>query len=226
MENTANNIESNQEDWTKQAPPQFEPDAEAPVQQTWNPDDLDEEQQTGLQKFMNISLVAHDDVAKEFAWQVKQGVIDPIQAFIALKRIGKINELCLDSEKGDKELKELILNAVRKSLDGGKSLDIFGANLRIQNTGIKYDYSQCGDSYLNALYKIKEEVDAAIKARENVIKTELPAEDNKNLGVRTKKVVHDKFPFFEWREDEVVESINPPVKLSGESVICTFKKNK
>jgi hypothetical protein len=218
------NSNDNNTDWAKQTPPEFKEEPQQEPQSTWNPNDTDEEQITGLQKFLNISLIAHEDVAKEFAWQVKEGNIDPIQAFIALKRVGKINELCLDSQKGDKELKELILGAVRKSLDGGKTLQIYGADLRIQNTGITYDFTECGDSYLMALYAIQDEVKEAIKNREDTIKVELPAEDNKTLGIRTKKVIHDKMPTLVWNEDEIIENINPPIKRSGESVICTFKK--
>lgn len=221
MENTADNTDN----WADQPAPNFEQQADESGQETWNPDDMDENQMTGIQKFMNISIVAHEDVAKEIKHQVREGHINPIQAFVALKRVDKIAKLCLDSQEGDKELRETILESVRKSLDGGKSLDIYGANLRIQATGTFYDYSECGDTLLNSMYAIQKEINEKVKARELEIKTMLPPDNNK-LGIQSKKVVHESLPKLVWEEDEVIETIFPCIKKAGESVICTFKKNK
>lgn len=187
---------------------------------------IDEEQLTGIQKFMNISVIPHDNVAKEIAHQVKEGIIDPIQVYIALKRVAKIEEICLDSQKGDKELREIILNKVRQSLNGGKNIDMYGANLRIQATGTRYEFDNCGDSVLNKLLEIEKEVKARIKQRQDLIKVVLPPDDTKALKIRSHKLLQQGMPSLEWSDDEWDENIFPAIKLAGESVICTFKKEK
>lgn len=191
----------------------------------YNPSESDDDQMTGLKKFMNIATVPHENVAKEISELIRNGHADAIQIFIALKRVGKINELCLDSQKGDKELRDTILNKVKMALDGGKSLDIYGANLRIQATGINYDFSECNDSVLNEMYKIQEQLKGWIKQREEFIKVTLPPDTNK-LGIQSKKIIQEGVPSLIWSEDEFEEVIFPAIKRAGESVICTFKKEK
>lgn len=211
--------------WWEQPLPVEETEEETHTAEPYNPSESDDEQMTGLQKFMNISTVPHDNVAKEIIQLVKGGHINPIQMYIALKRVDKIQKLCLDSQEGDKELRELILDNVRKSLDGGKSLDIYGANLRIQATGTNYDFSECGDTTLKELYKIQEEVKGRIKQRQDFIKVALPSDSNK-LGIQSQKIIVEGIPSLVWSDDEFEEVIFPAIKRAGESVICTFKKEK
>ena len=182
--------------------------------------------ESGLQKFMNLAQVPHEDIAERIKFEVKEGNINPLEMMITLKRLGKIIELTTDSQKGDKEVREIFLKATQAALDGGKSVDIFGANLRVQATGTYYDFSEVGDSVLNELYKIRSIVKEAIDKKEAEIKITLPAEDNKTLGIRSKKIIQEGVPIFGWSEDEFEETIFPPIKKSGESVIVTFKKQK
>lgn len=211
--------------WWEELLPLVEDEEETHQAKPYNPSESDDEQMTGLKKFMNLSTIPHENIAKEIAILIKNGHIDPIQMFLALKRVSKINELCLDSQKGDKELREIILNKVKNTLDGGKSIDIYGANLRIQATGTNYDFSECGDSILNEMYKIQEELKGRIKQREDYIKVAVPADSTK-LGIQSKKIIQEGVPTLNWSEDEFEETIFPPIKRAGESVICTFKKEK
>lgn len=211
--------------WWEEPLPVGEIEEETHQAEPYNPSESDDDQMTGLRKFMNISTVPHENVAKEIALLIKNGHIDPIQMYVALKRVDKIHDLCLDSQKGDKELRETILNKVRTSLDGGKSIDMFGANLRIQATGTNYDFSECNDSILNKMYEIQDELKIRIKQREEFIKVSLPPDTNK-LGVQSKKVIQEHVPSLVWSDDEFEETIFPAIKRAGESVICTFKKEK
>lgn len=219
-------MDNNNDEWWKDVPPENLEEQVDESQTVFDAEQMDEEQISGIQKFMNISLVAHDEVAKEFIALVKEGHIDPIQAYVALKRVGKINELCLDSQKGDAEFREIVHTTVQNALDGGKSVDIYGANLRIQDTGIIYDYSECGDKVLNELYEIQETVKDLIKKREAHIKILLPPNDTKTLGIRSEDLIDSKFPKFELEEAITESKIFPPIRKSGSSVICTFKKPK
>ena len=220
------NSQENKGKWWEEPIPTQDEETTNEAETVFDAEFIDEEQLTGIQKFMNISVIPHDNVAKEIAHQVKEGIVDPIQVYIALKRVAKIEELCLDSQKGDKELREIILNKVRQSLNGGKNIDMYGANLRIQATGTRYEFENCGDSVLNKLMEIEKEVKARIKQRQDFIKVTLPPDDTKSLTIRSKKVIQEGVPSLVWSDDEFEETIFPPIKLAGESVICTFKKEK
>lgn len=179
---------------------------------------------TGIQKFLGMASLSHVDIADVIKAEVKEGNVDPIQAMLAIKRMSKIVEITTDSSKGDKELRAIFLNATQKALNGGKSVDMFGANLRVQATGVWYDFGTCKDIYLDELYRIRTIVEEAIKARETEIKVMLPAENNKTLGIRSRTIVQEHMPHFEWLELGQDNVIFPPVKMGGESVIVTFKK--
>ena len=220
------NSQENKGKWWEEPIPAQEEETTNEAETVFDAELIDEEQLTGIQKFMNISVIPHDNVAKEIAHQVKEGIVDPIQVYIALKRVAKIEELCLDSQKGDKELREIILNKVRQSLNGGKNIDMYGANLRIQATGTRYEFENCGDSVLNKLMEIEKEVKARIKQRQDFIKVTLPPDDTKSLNNKNKKVIQEGVTSLVWSDDEFEETIFPAIKLAGESVICTFKKEK
>lgn len=179
---------------------------------------------TTLVPFLNMVTLPYEGIAENITEAVVEGHVDPVQMYIALKRMEKVLKLTIDSQDGNKELKEIFKNAVRKSLDGGKSLEMFGANLRMQATGTWYDFSNCNDSVLNELYKIQEQVKELVKTRENEIKALLPPDDNKKLGIRTRTIIQTGFPTFTIDENEWEDVISPPIKNAGESIIVTFKK--
>ena len=175
-----------------------------------------------LLNFITANPIAIANTLKD---TLKSGDIDILQAYVSLKKMNKVLEMTIDGSKGDKEMKALFLKEVERSIDGNKSISIHGATLRTQATGTSYDFSECGDTVLNELYKIKAQIDESIKTREAEIKAILPAEDNKVLGIRSKKIIQEGgIPMLSYSDDEFEETIFPPIKRSGTSVICTFKK--
>lgn len=189
------------------------------------PIDYNNKQETGIDKFLGLYNLNHVEVAENLKSQIREGHINPIQAYIALRRIEAMTKLTISSEGGDKEMKEFFKEEVAKALDGGKSVDMFGANLSIRPTGTSYDYSECGDDYLNKLYRIEKEIKEAIKQRETEIKTMLPPDTNK-LGIQSRTVVQEVMPSFEWVESGHDNTITAPIKRQGSSIFCTFKKQK
>lgn len=187
-----------------------------------------EEQQEnkGLTPFLSMVNLPFENIAEKITTAVTEGHVDPVQMYIVLKRMNKVLELTIDSSKGDKDLKELFKESVRKTLDGGKSVDMFGANLRMQATGTSYDYKECGDKMLNKLYEIQAQVEESIKTRELEIKTLLNPDDNKKLGLRTRTLVQEGMPMYYIDECTWDDVIVPPIKKQGESIIVTFKKQK
>ena len=185
---------------------------------------MEQNENKQLQPFMAMVNLPHEQIAEQLITLVKEGNVDPIKVMLAIKRMEKVVKLTIDSKDGNKELRDIFKSSVSQALEGGKSITMFGANLRLQATGTYYDYSNTNDSVLMELYKIKEEVDLAVKKREADIKQLLPAEDTQTLGIRSKKVIQEGMPSFTWSDDEFEETIFPPIKCAGESVIVTFKK--
>ena len=175
---------------------------------------------------MSTALMNHKTVAQNIKQQILSGAVDPIETYVSLKRMDKVMEATISSQKGDKELKELFKEKVRLSLDGNKSVDMFGANLSLRPTGTTYDFKDCGDQYLNELYKIQEQVKELIKTREEEIKQMLPPDDNKSLGIRSRKTIQEGMPYFGITEDEFEQTIFPATKIQGESIFCIFKEPK
>lgn len=184
------------------------------------------EDKNSLDNLFKLVTIDHDIVANNIKNEVAEGNINPIEAFLVLKRFSKIVELTLDSQKGDKELREIFKTSVQKALDGGKSVTMFGATLSLQATGVKYDFTECNDSVLNAAYKIQKEIEEFIKKREEEIKVLLPSEDNKTLGIRSRAIIQTGVPTLSFSDDEFEETIFPPVKKGGESVVVRFAKKK
>lgn len=178
---------------------------------------------TGMDKFLGTASIPHEGIADAIKTAVKEGTINPIQCLLAIKRMAKIVELTTDSQKGDKEVREVFKTAVQNALDGGKSVKMFGATLSMMATGTTYDYSECGDSALNELYVIQAKVKELIKEKEDMIKAVLPPDTNK-LGIQTKKIIQEWYPKFELLSDEVEETIVPCIKRQGQSVVVKFDK--
>lgn len=182
-----------------------------------------EEKQTGLEKFLGVAQASHVDVAKRIMHEVEEGNVNPIEILLALKRMHKVLELTISSEKGNKELKESFKTAVANALDKASSVTMFGATLSIRPTGIKYLYEDCKDSYLNAWYEIAETAKANIKQREAEIKAMLPPDNNKDLGIRSRTLIQSNLPYIAFSDDEFEEKVYPPIKKAGESIFVTFK---
>lgn len=175
-----------------------------------------------------INFIGVDDkkIVATIKQQLQDGLVNPLEIYLGLKRLDKIIKGTIDGSEGDKELKELFINNVRNQLDGGKNLDIYGANISIRPTGVHYDFTECGDIYLNELYRIQEVVKTSIKQREEEIKAMLPPDDNKTLGIRSRLVVQEHMPHFEFVEHGQDNTIFPPIKRSKESIFVLFKKKE
>lgn len=181
---------------------------------------MENTQIANIEKVLNLASIDDKQIVDNIKFNIKEGLVNPLQCMIALKRLEKIAE----NTKDDKEIKEIFKDSVTKALDGGKSVDMFGANLRIQATGTYYDFVPCKDSVLKELMTIQKQVDEAIKKRKEDIKQLLPPDDNKTLGIRSKKIIQEGLPSFTWTDDEFEETIYPAVKQGGSSVFITFKK--
>ena len=127
---------------------------------------------------------------------VVNGDIDPIKAHISVSRMEAAIKLYKDNE----DVRRITLDELAKY---GKTATFGDCKLEEAETGVRYDYSGCGDSKLAALYDKLEALKAEIKSREDMLKYLQPGEDvDPNTG----------------------EFMYPPVKSSRTSIKTTFKK--
>ena len=85
----------------------------------------------------------------------------------------------------------------------GKSHQFGDCRLEEAESGVKYDYSMCGDSRLNDMYKTLEALKADIKEREEMLK---------------------KLPSTGMADPDTGEVLFPPARSSKTTIKTTFKK--
>lgn len=119
------------------------------------------------------SLLALFETNKEqrqsFALQVidamREGQADPLKVHLQVKCMEDI----IKQLNANKLYQDEILNAA--STYGQKSFEYNNSKVEIKETGVKYDFSQCGDLDLQLLYEEQAIIDAKVKAREAMLKT-------------------------------------------------------
>ena len=100
---------------------------------------------------------------------VVNGDIDPITAHIAVSRMEAAIKLYRDNE----DVRRITLDELDKY---GKAATFGDCRLEKAETGVRYDYSGCGDSKLAAMYETLESLKADIKEREEMLKHLQPGE--------------------------------------------------
>lgn len=131
--------------------------------------------------------------------RVANGEVNPLHAHIQVKKMEDIIKAITSNEV----YKACILSEAEKN---GKSTEIYNAKIEITEVGVKYDYSQCGDSQLSELMKTYEETGAEIKQRETFLKS-IPASGVEVLNEQTGEI----------------EKLYPPSKSSSTSIKVSLK---
>lgn len=127
---------------------------------------------------------------------VVNGNVDPIKAHINVSRMEAAIKLYKDNE----DVRRITLDELSKY---GKTATFGDCKLEEAETGVRYDYSGCGDSKLAAMYETLEALKADIKAREDMLKHLQPQ------GVA---------------DPETGEIMYPPARSSKTAIKTTFKK--
>lgn len=126
---------------------------------------------------------------------VVNGDIDPIKVHINVSRMEAAIKLYKDNE----DVRRITLDELAKY---GKTATFGDCKLEEAETGVRYDYSGCGDSKLTEMYGLMEGLKAEIKAREDMLKHLQPQ------GAA---------------DPETGEIMYPPVKSSKTAIKTTFK---
>lgn len=127
---------------------------------------------------------------------VVEGHVDPIAAWCNLRRIKAAIELF---EK-DPRVMDITLRELSKY---GNRHQFGDCTLEEAEAGVRYDFSECGDSKLVDLYALRDANAADIKAREAMLKN-LPASG--------------------MADPETGEMVYPPARSAKTTIKTTFKK--
>jgi hypothetical protein len=152
-----------------------------------------------LIKFNHTTKEERTQLVREIFDEVLNGRINPLELHLRLKSAEEV----IKQLTGLEPYKAILLDEAVKH---GKSFQYHTAKVDIRETGVKYDYSQCGNSELAALYDQQKAIEAEIKSIETY---------HKGLPAAGLQVVNP--------ETGEVETHYPPVKTSTTSVAVTLK---
>ena len=140
------------------------------------------------------------EIVSQVINSIREGIIEPLDVHVKVKAA----EDLIKQLTSDEVYKNEVLDAASRY--GGKSFEAFNAKFQVKETGVKYDYSNCNDSYLNDLQQQYDSIGEKIKERQKMLQT-LPQE-----GI-----------LFTDQTSGDTYTIYPPAKSSTTSVAVTLK---
>lgn len=159
------------------------------------------------------------DIINQTISNIKEGLINPLEAFTVLKRMSKVSEEVLK----DESIKDLANTEFEKyipELKGKKSVEVYGAQISKSAVHTYYEFGQCGHEVLDELYRIQSHVKHEIARIEDELKLLIPNDDYKagsipGFGIEnTKKtVVFEKMPKLTYEDYGVVGEVERPKKI-------------
>jgi hypothetical protein len=152
-----------------------------------------------LIKFNHTTKEERTQVVREIFQEVLEGRINPMELHIRMKCLEEVVKQLTSMPA----YKAIVLDDAEKH---GKSFQYHNAKVDIREVGVKYDYSECGSSELDALVDLKCETEEKIKALE-LYHRALPTFGIKAVNQHTGEV----------------ETHYPPAKTSTTSVAVTLK---
>lgn len=144
----------------------------------------------------NIDKVAAAETAQSIIAAIENGDINALNLKIKIKAIENVIETIKPIL--DREARSLA------ELEGAKSFSRLGSTVKLQETGVKYDYSLCQDPYHKYLTEKFDEAKANKDKREKFLKS-----------LDKPETIVDE------HSGEIV-TIYPPIKRSTSSVVITL----
>ena len=130
---------------------------------------------------------------------VLEGEVDPVSHAVKLKAMQETIKRTLDDDR----MKDAVLSEIEKY---GKERSWNGATVKIKETGVSYDHSNCNDPVYARLIEERMLLDAKIKEREAFLKT---VPDNTT-------VIDD--------ETGEIYTIHPAIRMAKTSYSITFNR--
>lgn len=141
------------------------------------------------------------ELACMFVQKVIDGDVNPIDAVIQMKSLSETISTFLK----DSDVREAVLNEVGK-YGKGEIPSFHGALIQVKETGVKYDFTGCGDPVWERLNEEKNDIDMRLKERESFLRT-----------IKEQKTDIDE-------ETGEIITLYAPSKSSTTSYSITFKK--
>ena len=138
--------------------------------------------------------------AAELARPLVEGEVNPLEFIVKLKGL----QQALSIVEKDRDVRDVVLREIYKH---GKQATWSGATIATRETGVRYDYTACGDPVYDDLARQREELDKRLKEREAFLRT---VPDGTTLV---------------WDETGEVVALHPPVRVGAESYAITYPKN-
>ena len=138
--------------------------------------------------------------AAELARPLVEGEVNPLEFIVKLKGL----QQALSIVEKDRDVRDVVLTEIYKH---GKQATWSGATIATRETGVRYDYTACGDPVYDDLARQREELDKRLKEREAFLRT---VPDGTTLV---------------WDETGEVVALHPPVRVGAESYAITYPKN-
>ncbi len=129
---------------------------------------------TNILSLFETSRAQRVSFVQDLIDRMSDGDTDPLKVHLQMKSLADIinSATNLDPKKNKhtnlaKKYKDLVLDAAQKH---GKEFSLYNSNFNVQETGTKYDYSQCGDQELSDLLSLQASINEKVKNRQEFLK--------------------------------------------------------
>lgn len=148
-----------------------------------------------------FTKVQQSDFVESLVAQIEDGEVNPVEAVVKAKALNET----LNAFLKDDRTNEYVLNECDK-YNKSETPSFAGATVQVRETGVKYDYMNCGDPEYTSLLKQMQEISDALKKREKYLSaiTSPKTEINEETGE--------------------IYTLKPPVRTAKDSFIITFKE--
>lgn len=130
---------------------------------------------TIIKKQATTNIIDAKEIFENVKTEILDGKADPAKVFTFFHQMAEVFELI----KADSQIKDSAEKEIKKH---GKEMQMNGFTLKVTDRK-KYDFSACGDPYINTLYVRKKLIENSIKEREEFLKlVDNPMADEKSEG--------------------------------------------
>lgn len=155
---------------------------------------------TSILSLFETNKEQRQDFAMRVVDSLDEGKAEPLKVHLQVKCMEDIIKLLNTNTR----YKDHVLEAAK--VYGEKSFQFQNSKVEIKEVGTKYDFSKCSDPVLAEMYAKQSELDAAVKARETMLKT-----------------VSEKGMIITDEGTGETFTVYPPAKSSTTSVAITLK---
>jgi hypothetical protein len=146
-----------------------------------------------------VSKANREELAIQIVEAIDAGELNPLDIHYQVKAMEDFIKVLT----GNTRYKDYVLT---EGMKHGKSFEFNGSKMEIKETGVKYDYSKCGDPTWDGLETLASDIKEKQKEREKFLKS-VPAEGVEIVSNETGEVI----------------KVYPPSKSSTTSIAVTLK---